>query len=110
MLFNDSGACHLIIGSVPDSKLAGCDAALRLVKDDIEARCALYEPSLLQGLPVAYTHAVAAYLTVLHFQVGADPVDLAAGNLEAAARQSGMGMPLTGIDGIGLNIGGNHKK
>ena len=75
-LSDDSGAQHFIIWCIPDSKLTGSNASLRLVKKDKQAAATLYEPCILQGLAIAYAHAVTPNLALLHLQVRADPMNI----------------------------------
>ncbi len=80
-----SGAQHLVILCIPDCKLAGCNAALRLVKKDVKGLRALDEPRILQRLTVTYTHAVTTHLALLHLNVRTYPMYIVTSDAETAA-------------------------
>ncbi len=58
----------------PDSELAGCDAALRFIKDDEQAVLSLNQGGILKWLAVTDPYAIAADLPDSHFHVLTNPM------------------------------------
>ena len=71
-----AGPQHFIICSIPDSELPRSDAALRLVKKNVQSAATPYEPCILQRLAVTDSHAVTAYRAHPHLQIRTYPMYL----------------------------------
>lgn len=95
---------------VPDGELAGGDAALRGVEENVEAGVPHDEGSILKRLAVADADAEASEFADRHTLVRTDPVDIGRGDAQAAARKALVPMAFSHIHYIFRNIGLDDEK